>query len=63
MKKYVLEPDLVTPGRYYIQEYSEDKFRTAIIIYSDYDLAKRILEYLQEDQREAEGETARQQLT
>lgn len=49
MRKYTLEPDLVTPGRYYIWETTEYYTRTAMVIYSDFELANRILKYLQED--------------
>jgi len=46
MKKYRLEPDLVEAGRYYIFEETENYTRTALIVYYDIDLAKRILDIL-----------------
>ncbi len=51
MKEYILEPDLVTPGRYYIQEHTENHVRTVITVFQDFDLAQRILKYLQEDNK------------
>lgn len=44
--RYTLEPDLVEAGRYYIQEESENHYRTAVVIYYNFDLAKRILDIL-----------------
>jgi hypothetical protein len=48
-KKYILEPDLVDAGRYYIIEHGENHVRTAIVIYHDFDLAVRILDILNKE--------------
>ena len=47
MKNYTLEPDF---GKYYIIEHSENYTRTALIVYYDIDLAKRILDILNNEQ-------------
>ena len=46
MKIYRLEPDLVEAGKYMIYEETEDYTRTALIVYYDVELAKRILNIL-----------------
>jgi hypothetical protein len=46
MKTYTLEVDLVQSGRYYLHEHTNTSDRTAIIVYHDFDLAKRILDIL-----------------
>ncbi len=45
-KKYVLEPDLVEHGRYYIYEHSDSGIRCAVIVYHNFDLAQRIIAVL-----------------
>ena len=50
-KKYLLEPDLVNAGRYYINEHADNHVRTAIVVYQDFDLAKRILDILNSESR------------
>ena len=47
--EYVLEPDLVEHGRYYIYEHTDNHVRTAIVVYYDFDLAQRILGFLREE--------------
>ncbi len=54
-KKYILEPDLVTQGRYFIQEHTDTGIRTALIVYQDFELATRILKYLQGEQMQEQG--------
>jgi hypothetical protein len=52
-KEYVLEPDLVEHGRYYIQEHTADHVRTAIVVYYDFDLAQRIFHFLREENKKS----------
>lgn len=46
MKIYRLEPDLVQAGRYFIFEETENYTRTALVVYQDIDLARRITDIL-----------------
>ena len=49
MKQYKLEPALDEPSKYYILEYSENYTRTAMLVYYDIDLARRIVDILNND--------------
>lgn len=52
-KEYILEPDLVEHGRYYLQEHTADHVRTACVVYYDFELAQRILHFLREENKKS----------